>query len=169
MKARPRSRAPAENGSRERFATDDEVWARRSAEAEDPEQRTTESTNREQHAAEAEDRERGSATILAVGVLAATVVLAAGFAAMGQASAARHQAQGAADAAALAGAAKVLLGPGEVCAAAEELVMENEAALESCEVSELEVTIRVTTEPVGVGALFGPARAVSRAGPVTAL
>src|SRR5690606_23868010 len=81
-----------------------------------------------------DDRERGSATVLGVGVLAATVILAAGFAAMGQAGAARHQAQGAADAAALAAAAKVLLGPGEACSAAAELVAENRAEMESCEV-----------------------------------
>lgn len=116
-----------------------------------------------------DDRERGSATVLSVGVLAATVILAAGFAAAGQAGAARHQAQGAADAAALAAAAKVLLGPGEACSAAAELVAENRTEMESCEVSELEVTVRVTTEPAGMGDLFGPARASSRAGPVTAL
>lgn len=102
-------------------------------------------------------------------MLAATAVLAAGFAAVGQAGAARHQAQGAADAAALAGAAKVLLGPGEACSAAAELVAENRAEMESCEVSGLEVTVRVTTDPAGIGDLFGPARASSRAGPVTAL
>ncbi|GAB3996229.1 hypothetical protein GCM10029992_15680 [Glycomyces albus] len=76
---------------------------------------------------------------------------------------------GAADAAALAGAAKLLLGPGEACSAAAELVVENQAEMESCEVGELEVTVRVTTEPAGIGDLFGPARASSRAGPVTAL
>lgn len=114
------------------------------------------------------DRERGSATILAVGVMAALVLFAGAFAAMGQASAARHRAQGAADAAALAGAARVFLGEAEVCEAAAELIAEGDAALERCEVHGLAVTVHVAVEPLGVPAVFGPARAVSRAGPVTA-
>ncbi|GAB3647603.1 hypothetical protein GCM10028833_11710 [Glycomyces tarimensis] len=101
-----------------------------------------------------------------VGVVAALVIFAGAFAAMGQASAARHRAQGAADAAALAGAARVLLGEAEACGAASDLVAANDARLERCEVSGLEVTVHVAAEPAGVPAVFGPARAVSRAGPV---
>ena len=114
------------------------------------------------------DGERGSATVLAVGVVAALVLFAGAFAAMGQASAARHRAQGAADAAALAGAARVLLGGEEACGAASAMAGENGVDLERCEVKDLEVTIIVTVEPAGLPALFGPARAVSRAGPVMA-
>lgn len=113
-------------------------------------------------------RERGSATVLAVGVVAALVLFAGGFAAMGQASAARHRAQGAADAAALAGAARVLLGDVEACGAASAMAGENGVDLERCEVKDLEVTTTVTVEPAGLPALFGPARAISRAGPVMA-
>ncbi|THV41576.1 Rv3654c family TadE-like protein [Glycomyces buryatensis] len=112
--------------------------------------------------------EEGSATVLAVGVVAALVVSTVAFAAVGQATAARHRAQGAADAAALAGAAKVLFGDEEACAAAAAMVAANSAELESCEVNDLEVTIRVTEEANGIPRAFGPARAVSRAGPVTA-
>ncbi|MCH7229522.1 flp pilus-assembly TadE/G-like family protein [Glycomyces sp. L485] len=110
--------------------------------------------------------ERGSATVLSVGVVAALVLFATAFAAVGQASAARHRAQGAADAAALAGAARVLLGDGAACDAAAELVAANGAELEGCVVEDLEVTVHVAADPVGVPAAFGPARAVSRAGPV---
>lgn len=115
-----------------------------------------------------EGRERGSATVLAVGVVAALVLFAGAFAALGQASAARHRAQGAADAAALAGAARVLLGDEEACEAASAMTAEGGADLERCEVKDLEVTVAVTVEAAGVPALFGPARAVSRAGPVMA-
>jgi secretion/DNA translocation related TadE-like protein len=113
-----------------------------------------------------DDRERGSATVLAAGVAAALVVSAMTFTAVGQASAARHRAQGAADAAALAGAAKVLLGEGEACAAAQAMVERSATEFERCEVSDLEVTVYVNETPTGIPATFGPARAVSRAGPV---
>nr|WP_177155111.1 Rv3654c family TadE-like protein [Glycomyces harbinensis] len=113
------------------------------------------------------DRERGSATVLAAGVVAALMVTAVAFTAVGQASAARHRAQGAADAAALAGAARVLFGEGEACDAARAMVESAGAELEGCEVGGLEVTVRVSEVPTGVPAAFGPARAVSRAGPVT--
>ncbi|THV27034.1 Rv3654c family TadE-like protein [Glycomyces paridis] len=112
------------------------------------------------------DRERGSATVLGAGIVAAIVTLAMAFTAVGQATAARHRAQGAADAAALAGAAKVLFGEGEVCAAAQELTEEAEVELERCEVRDLEVTVYVSTPATGIPSAFGPATAVSRAGPV---
>jgi secretion/DNA translocation related TadE-like protein len=114
----------------------------------------------------AAERERGSATVLAAGVTAALLVSAVAFIALGQASAARHRAQGAADAAALAGAAKVLFGEGEACAAAQEMVERSETEFRGCEVNELEVTVHVDETPNGLPAAFGPARAVSRAGPV---
>lgn len=112
------------------------------------------------------DRERGSATVLAAGVAAALVVSAVAFTAVGQASAARHRAQGAADAGALAGAAKVLFGEGGACAAAQAMVERSETEFQRCEVSDLEVTVYVNETPTGIPAVFGPARAVSRAGPV---
>jgi secretion/DNA translocation related TadE-like protein len=111
-------------------------------------------------------KEQGSATVLAAGVTAALLVSAIAFIALGQASAARHRAQGAADAAALAGAAQVLFGEGEACAAAQEMVERSEAEFQGCEVNELEVTVHVHKTPNGLPAAFGPARAVSRAGPV---
>jgi secretion/DNA translocation related TadE-like protein len=114
----------------------------------------------------AAERERGSATVLAAGVTAALLVSAVAFIALGQASAARHRAQGAADAAALAGAAKVLFGEGEACAAAQEMVERSETEFRGCEVNELEVTVHVDETPSGLPAVFGPARAISRAGPV---
>jgi secretion/DNA translocation related TadE-like protein len=113
------------------------------------------------------DRERGSATVLAAGVAVALVVTAVGFIAVGQASAARHRAQGAADAAALAGAARVLFGEGEACGAARAMVERAGSELERCEVGDMEVTVHVSEVPAGIPAAFGPARAVSRAGPVT--
>ncbi|WP_205324387.1 Rv3654c family TadE-like protein [Glycomyces sp. YM15] len=97
---------------------------------------------------------------------AALLAAAVAFTAVGQAGAARHRAQGAADAAALAGAARVLFGEGEACAAAQAMVERSEAEFQECEVSELEVTVHVNETPNGLSAAFGPARAVSRAGPV---
>jgi secretion/DNA translocation related TadE-like protein len=114
----------------------------------------------------AAEKERGSATVLAAGVTAALLVSAVAFIALGQASAARHRAQGAADAAALAGAAKVLFGEGEACAAAQAMVERSETEFRGCEVNELEVTVHVDETPNGLPAVFGPARAISRAGPV---
>jgi secretion/DNA translocation related TadE-like protein len=111
--------------------------------------------------------ERGSATVLAAGVAAALIATAVAFTAVGQASAARHRAQGAADAAALAGAARVLFGEGEACAAARAMVDRTSAEFVRCEVNGLEVTVHVNETPSGIPNPFGPARAVSRAGPVT--
>lgn len=112
------------------------------------------------------DGERGSSTVLAAGVTAAVLVSAVAFTAVGQAGAARHRAQGAADAAALAGAAKVLSGEGEACEAAQAMVERSATEFERCEVNDLEVTVYVNETPNGLPAAFGPARAVSRAGPV---
>ncbi|MBO3734181.1 Rv3654c family TadE-like protein [Glycomyces niveus] len=111
-------------------------------------------------------KERGSATVLATGVTAALLAAAVAFTALGQASAARHRAQGAADAGALAGAARVLFGEGDACAAAQAMVERSEAEFRACEVSGLEVTVHVNETPNGLPGAFGPARAVSRAGPV---
>jgi secretion/DNA translocation related TadE-like protein len=93
---------------------------------------------------------------------------AVAFAAAGQAGVARHRAQTAADAGALAAASRVLLGEAEACSAAASFVAANGARLEECEVDGLEVTVRTTVPVPGIPAAFGPARAVSRAGPVTA-
>jgi len=93
-------------------------------------------------------------------------VSAVAFTAVGQAGAARHRAQGAADAAALAGAAKVLFGESEACAAAQAMVERSATEFEGCEVNDLEVTVYVNETPNGLPAAFGPARAVSRAGPI---
>jgi secretion/DNA translocation related TadE-like protein len=112
------------------------------------------------------DGERGSATVLAAGVAAALVATAVAFTAIGQAGAARHRAQGAADAAALAGAARVLFGENEACGAAAAMVDRTSAEFVRCEVSGLEVTVYVTATPTGIPQALGPARAVSRAGPV---
>ncbi len=129
---------------------------------------TVEETTEPPSACGGPGEERGSATILAVGVMAALVLFAGVFAAVGQAGAARHRAQGAADAAALAGAVRILLGEAAACEAASELIAAGETVLERCEVKDLEITVHVTAEPVGIPAMFGPARAVSRAGPVMA-
>lgn len=104
--------------------------------------------------------------MLAAGVAVALVATAVAFTAIGQASAARHRAQGAADAAALAGAARVLFGEGEACAAAQAMVEQSSTEFVRCEVDGLEVTVYVDETPTGIPQALGPARAVSRAGPV---
>ncbi|MFB9658918.1 Rv3654c family TadE-like protein [Glycomyces mayteni] len=111
--------------------------------------------------------EQGSATVLAAGVAAALVAAAVAFTALGQAGAARHRAQGAADAAALAGANRVLFGEADACAAARAIVDRTATEFVRCDVNGLEVTVHVNETPTGLPRLLGPARAVSRAGPVT--
>ncbi len=110
--------------------------------------------------------EQGSATVLAAGVAAALVAMVVAYTAIGQAGAARHRAQGAADAAALEGASRVLLGEGEACGAARAMVERTSTEFVRCDVNGLEVTVLVTETPTGLPQFLGPARAVSRAGPV---
>lgn len=113
--------------------------------------------------------ERGAGTVLILGIVAATLLLAVGIAALGAAQNARGVAQAAADLGALAGATALRDGF-DPCATAVATVARNGAEAASCEVLDGKVVRVVATHvvagPAGqlVGAL-GQARASARAGP----
>lgn len=110
--------------------------------------------------------DRGSASVLAVGVVLIGLVLSTGSAAVGAAVVARHRAEAAADLGALA-AADVLLAraSGTPCGAAAAVVSAQGAVLVGCAVDRGDAVVRTTVRPGGrVGAL-GTAVAVARAGP----
>lgn len=105
--------------------------------------------------------DRGAGGVLALAVVGATVVCAAGVLGLGSALAARQRLVAAADASALA-AADVLLGtvPGAPCTLASEVAAAHGVALSACELDGLEARVEVRTELVGL-----PVAVVSRAGP----
>jgi secretion/DNA translocation related TadE-like protein len=115
-------------------------------------------------------RDRGAGTVLAVGLVAVVLVLAAALAVLTQAATARHRAEAAADLAALA-AADALLGraDGDPCARAARTAAANGARLASC-APRAGAVVRVVVEvrPQGPAGALGPARAVARAGPADA-
>ena len=105
--------------------------------------------------------DQGSGTVLAVGLIAAVAVVSAAVLPLSHVLVARAAAAGAADAAALA-AADVASGrhPGYPCELAAEVATTNGAALESCEVDGLIVTVSVGRGilgfTVGARATAGP-------------
>jgi len=114
--------------------------------------------------------DRGSGTVAAIGLAAAVVAIAALLAPVAGIATARHRAASAADAAALAGAAVVAgLGPDsylgtgssdDPCAVAADLAARHGAAIDSCAIGGLIVTVRAV-----VGTAFGPVAAAATAGP----
>ncbi|WP_134144808.1 Rv3654c family TadE-like protein [Mycobacteroides salmoniphilum] len=109
----------------------------------------------------------GSATIVAVAMMAVLLALTAGGAAVGTAVVARHRAQAAADLSALAGSQRALYGTAPACAEVNAVARRMGAAVTSCVVEDLDVVVSVDV-PVVLGRLgIGPARAAARAGPVT--
>ena len=110
-------------------------------------------------------RERGSATVwvLAVGLLIVALALAS--AAAGAAAVAGRRAQSAADLGALAGAIRVLDGPGAACTHARTIVAANGARLAACRLDGFDVIVTVEVVPSGVAAVAGVATASARAGP----
>ncbi|WP_081272303.1 Rv3654c family TadE-like protein [Mycobacteroides immunogenum] len=109
----------------------------------------------------------GSATIVAVAMMAVLLALTAGGAAVGSAVVARHRAQAAADLAALAGAQHALYGAAPACVEVGVIARRMGAAVTRCVVEDLDVVVAVSV-PVMLGRFgVGPARAAARAGPVT--
>ena len=84
---------------------------------------------------------------------------------LGAAVLARHRAETAADLAALAGAARALTEPDQVCAAAGRIAAANGAAMTSCDQVGLQVLVQVRVI-VPVGGLSAAAFGRARAGPV---
>jgi len=110
--------------------------------------------------------EHGSATLVAVAMMAALLALTVGGVYVGSAVIARHRAQGAADLAALAAAAHLADGSGEACVHAASLARAMRTTVTQCAVEDLDVIVTVDAS-VALGRFgVGPARATARAGPV---
>lgn len=110
--------------------------------------------------------DRGSASVIAVAMIAVLLVLTGGFGYLGAAVVARHRAQAAADLAALAGAGIVAAGPEAACEHAAQLARRMGGGVTSCLVENLDVVLTVEIA-VALGHWdVGPARASARAGPV---
>ncbi|MFF1877328.1 Rv3654c family TadE-like protein [Leifsonia sp. NPDC058230] len=107
------------------------------------------------------DGERGSATVLALGIVAALVCLSGGAIAAAGAAVAKQRVAGTADLAALA-AADVASGalPGSPCSEAERVVRANGARLGACEVDGAVATVTASLSYLGFGVEVG-----ARAGP----
>jgi secretion/DNA translocation related TadE-like protein len=88
-------------------------------------------------------RERGAATVLAVSFLGVLLLVGSALAVVGAMVVAHRNAQSAADLAALAGAGAIADG-GDPCPAAARLAAHNDARLQECTVTALEVTVEVT-------------------------
>lgn len=106
--------------------------------------------------------DEGVATVWAAVAITALAAVLAVVVGVGAAVVARHRAAAAADLAALAGAAHAWSGAEVACARAEEVVSRMAAELRVCELSGLEVTVRVARRGPG----FGWAEVSARAGPV---
>ncbi|MFL6085147.1 MAG: Rv3654c family TadE-like protein [Mycobacterium sp.] len=107
--------------------------------------------------------ERGSASLVAVAMIAVLVAITIGGVYVGSAVIARHRAQAAADLAALAAA--VHLADGTACTKASAVARAMRTAVTQCVVEDLDVIVTVDA-PLAVGRMdVGPARAAARAGP----
>jgi secretion/DNA translocation related TadE-like protein len=111
--------------------------------------------------------ERGAGTVLVLGVVAATLSLAAVMAVIGQAFVARHRAAAAADLAALSGATAAANGDGgRACGRAAAVAAANGARLVSCAETPdgvVSVVAAVARPPILISVVAVTARA--RAGP----
>lgn len=109
--------------------------------------------------------DRGSASVLALGVIAVVFVLTAATVALLAATLASHRARAAADLGALAGAEVLNEGPawGSPCQVAAEVVSRNRSALVGCRISGSSIEIQVESTAPMRG--IGPATARARAGP----
>lgn len=102
--------------------------------------------------------DHGSATLIAVAMMAVLVAITVGGFSIGSAVAARHRAQSAADLAALAAAARLPEGVDVACGQASAIANAMNVGVVDCAVEDLDVVITTRS---------GPARAAARAGPVT--
>jgi secretion/DNA translocation related TadE-like protein len=113
--------------------------------------------------------ERGSATVLALGVVGAVLVLLSGGVAVGGAVRAAHQAQASADLASLAAAVALQQGaaPEAACRQAAAIAGANGADVRACSpAADESISVRVSVDlPDPLGVLPGPAIATARAGP----
>ena len=110
--------------------------------------------------------ERGSASLVAVAIMAVLLAITTGGAYVGSAVIARHRAQAAADLAALAAAAHLAEGTTAACGRASALARTMRTTVTQCAVDDLDVLVTVEA-PIALGRFgVGPAGATARAGPV---
>ncbi|MGH3675804.1 MAG: Rv3654c family TadE-like protein [Mycobacterium sp.] len=100
--------------------------------------------------------DRGSATLVAVAVMAVLLAVTVGGFYIGSAVIARHRAQAAADLAALAAAARLPAGSDAACGEASAIADAMGVAVADCVADGLDVVVTIAA---------GPARAAARAGP----
>ena len=109
--------------------------------------------------------EQGTASLVAVAIMAVFLAVTAGGVYVGSAVIARHRAQAAADLAALAAAMHLADGIEAACMQASTVAKAMRAAITQCAVDKLDVVVTVDVN-VALGRLgVGPARAFARAGP----
>ena len=110
--------------------------------------------------------ERGSASLVAVAVMAVLLAFTVGGVHLGSAVIARHRAQAAADLASLAAAARLAQGVDAACTQAAVVALAMRTAVAHCAVEDLDVVVTVDAA-VTLGRFgVGPARAAARAGPI---
>jgi secretion/DNA translocation related TadE-like protein len=112
-----------------------------------------------------DDRDRGSATIWAVGGIAALLVVAVVLLELGAATVVRHRAGSAADLAALAAAAYAPDGQQAACDRARWVADGMRVRLTACRLVGWDALVEVSAQPDGLLARFGPVAAHARAGP----
>ncbi len=119
--------------------------------------------------------DQGSGSVLAIGLLAVVLVLAAALGVLGRAQSARSAAQAAADLAAIAAASSIALPPGVVlapgaadrgspCDLAGQVIERNGAVVVRCVLLPDGVVQVIASRSAG----FGTATAIARAGPASA-
>jgi secretion/DNA translocation related TadE-like protein len=113
-------------------------------------------------------RDRGAATVFVLAVGLVLVLMGVAGAAVGAARVGRHRAQAAADLGALAGAARAVEGAGPACARASRFAQVNAGLVTSCQVSGLEIIVRIEVTVTPLPGLTRRAAAAARAGPVYA-
>jgi secretion/DNA translocation related TadE-like protein len=112
-----------------------------------------------------QESDRGSATVVAVAMMALLMSITLGIMVFGTAVVARHRAQATSDLAALAAAARLASGSAAACETATSVVTSMRATLVDCRVEQLDVVIGVDVR-VQLGRWgVGSAHAQARAGP----
>lgn len=109
--------------------------------------------------------DRGTATLWAIGAIAAVALFVLGGIWLGAATVARHRATSAADLAALAVAARVNTGERSPCARANWVAERMHANIDSCTVRGWEAFVELTVRAGGPLGRLGSASAHARAGP----
>jgi secretion/DNA translocation related TadE-like protein len=110
-------------------------------------------------------RDRGSATLLAVAMLAVILAAVGAVVVVGSAVIARHRAQAAADLAALAAAGRLAAGQNAACGWAVSVADQMDARVTACTVESLDVVVTVDVDAALGRWGLGAARAAARAGP----